>query len=151
MQNQSQTELNGSKLTTQQQQRYDLLFPIYGKHAAQIVTNVYGKGKSSWSSFLEKMDTIEQAKPHMKEYYDALYDTFEIGKVYSPGQVIGKVNETRREIGLIPYAEKIKIQSEHDFYLLFLVEDSYVSVDENGVDSRVFEGYKPVVRIKPLD
>jgi hypothetical protein len=148
MQNQSQ-ELTYSGLTPLQQQRYDYLFPIYGKHAAEIVTSIYGKGKNSWASFLEKMDAIDQAKPHVKEYYDALYDTFQIGKVYQPGQIIGNVNEARRELGLIPYTEKIKIQSEHDFYLLFLVEDSYVSSEDGG--TKTFEGYKPIVRIKPVE
>jgi hypothetical protein len=150
METQSQVGSVEPKLTAIQQQRYDFLFPIYGHSALEIVRNIYGKGKSSWPSFLERMDAVAEAKRHTKEYYNALYETFGIGQIYAPGQVIGDVNDTRRHLGLVPYTEKIKLQSEQDFNLLFLVEDCYE--DEATVSGKkILKGYKPVARIMPQE
>jgi hypothetical protein len=143
----TQEEKLGSLLTPMQQQRFDLIFPVYGKSAQNIVLNVYGKGKNSWSSFLERMDSIQEAKPHLKGYYSALYDAFELYQVYSPGQVIGIVNEVRREMRLNPYTEKIKLQSEHDFNAIFLVEDTYNEPIDG--EKRQLLGYKPVAKVSP--
>jgi hypothetical protein len=151
MTNQSLVEPTSSKLTAIQQQRYDYLFPIYGPSAIDIVTNVHGKGKNSWPALLEKQSAIEQAKSHVQGYYDALYETFQIGYVYTPGQIIGNVNEARRALGLIPYVEKIKVQSEQDFFLLFLTQDRYELNTEVSEFAKTFVGYMPVARIKPSD
>ncbi|MDB5117006.1 MAG: hypothetical protein JWQ79_2498 [Mucilaginibacter sp.] len=140
-------ETLGSNLTPLQQQRFDLIFPVYGKSAESIVQNVYGKGSKSWSSFLEKMDAMQEAKPHLKGYYNSLYDAFDLNQVYAPGQVIGIVNEVRRQMGLNPYTEKIKIQSEYDFNAIFLVEDVYNDPGEG--EKRQLLGYKPVAKVKP--
>lgn len=148
MQNQSH-EFSNSKLTSLQQQRYDFLFPMYGKLASDIVTNIFGKGKNSWPSFLEKMSQVEESKAHVKEYYKALYDTFELYEVYTPGQIIGNVNLARKEMGLISYTEKIKRQSEYDFNLVFVVEDHYESLVEDGVEKKKFIGCKPVAKVLP--
>jgi|GEM_PF-6591620 len=145
----NQHEPNGSPLTPIQQQRYDYLFPIYGELSSTIVQNVFGKGKTSWNSSLEKIDLVMEAKPKIKEYYNGLYETFDLYQVYTSGQIIGKVNEARREMGLIPYTEKIKIQSEADFNLVFFVRDHYDDVVVEGVPAKVFKGYQPVAKVLP--
>ena len=142
-------ESTDSTLTSVQQQRYDYLFPIYGELSSSIVQNVYGKGKTSWSANLEKIDLVGEAKPKVKEYYNALYETFNLYDVYTSGQIIGKVNEARREMGLIPYTEKIKIQSEADFNLVFFVRDHYEEFVEDTVPNKVLKGYQPVARVLP--
>jgi hypothetical protein len=147
---QSPTTSSEAKLTAVQQQRYDYLFPIYGRTAASIVTNIYGKGKNSWASFLEKMDLVMEAKAFTKEYYNALYDTFVIGEAYPPGQIIGDVNDTRRQLGLVPYTEKIKLQSEHDFNLVFIVEEILES-SVDGVLKGKLVGYRPLVKVMPSE
>jgi hypothetical protein len=149
MQTQSHESLTGSKMTSIQQQRYDYLFPVYGKLAYDIVINIFGKGRNSWPSFLEKMSQVEESKANVKQYYKALYDTFELYEVYTPGQVIGNVNIARKEMGLISHTEKIKRQSEYDFNLVFVVEDHYESLVEDGVEKKKFIGYKPVAKVLP--
>jgi hypothetical protein len=140
-------ELSSSKLTPIQQQRYDFLNSMYGEHAADIVRNIYGKGKYSWNTFLEKMDAVEQAKAHIKEYYKSLYDTFELYEVYTGGNIIGKVNEARRDMGLLPYTEKIKLQCEHDFFLVFVVKDHYEAKLVDGIEKKELVGYVPVAKV----
>lgn len=141
--------VTGSPLTPLQQQRYDYLFPFYGKHAATIVTNLYGKGKNSWAVFLEKMDTLMEAKPHVKAYYNALYDAFDLNRVYTTGQLIANVNDARRQMSLVPYTERIKSQSEHDFNLIFLVEDVNTDSPVDGVMKKTFFGFKPIAKVTP--
>jgi hypothetical protein len=142
-------ETDGSQLTPVQQQRYDYLYPVYGESASTIVKNLSGKGKKSWASFLERMEQVRQSKPNIKEYYDALYEAFDLNQVYTAGNIIGTVNEARRDLGLIPYTERIKIQSEYDFNLVFLAGDSFEDEEVDGVITKVFKGYIPLARIKP--
>ncbi len=137
-----------SELTPIQQQRYDLLFDIYGHNASAIVTNIYGKGSCSWSSFLEKMDAMEQAKKPQKDYYDALYEALPLNDVYRPGQIISITSIVRRQLGLPQYTEKIKAQSENDFSAIFLYKEVPIEVDGDK-DKKELKGYKPLVRIKP--
>ena len=139
-----------SDLTSIQQQRYDFLFDIYGHNALDIVTNIYGKGSCSWPNFLEKMDAMEQAKKPLKEYYNALYELFNLYEVYLPGKIISMVASVRRDLGLPPYTEKIKTQSEADFSAIFLYkEKNEVQVDEDGSEKKVFLGYQPLAKVKP--
>jgi hypothetical protein len=146
----NEQETSGSQLTPLQQQRYDYLYPIYHESGIEIVRNVYGKGRKSWLAFLDKMNIVLQAKPSLKEYFNALYETFEIGLVYTGGNIIGLVNEARREMGLNPYVEKIKILSEYDFNLVFILEDVYEEVELiEGEITKVFVGYKPLAKVKP--
>jgi hypothetical protein len=133
--------------TPLQQQRYDFLFPMYGPLSGDIVTNLHGKGKYSWTTFLEKMNAVEQAKAHVKEYYKALYEAFALYKVFTSGQIIGIVNEVRRDMRLIQYTEKIKLQSEHDFNLVFVVVDQYKEVEIESGMAKEFVGYKPVAQV----
>jgi len=146
----SEKETSGSQLTPLQQQRYDFLFLTYGLAGVEIVKNVQGKGRKSWLAFLDKMNIVLQAKPSTKEYYNALYETFQLNEVYTGGQIIGSVNETRREMGLQPYVERIKIQSEYDFNMVFLIEDIYEEEELiGGETTKVFKGYKPIDKVKP--
>jgi hypothetical protein len=136
-----------STLTPLQQQRYDFLFPTYGPHAEPIVRNLYGKGKCSWSSFLEKMAQVCDAKSNKKEYFEALYEVFSLGEIYSSGEIIGAVNEVRRDLGLSLYTEKIKIQSEYDFNLVFVVQDMYEPREDSV--KKTITGYMPVAKVLP--
>lgn len=135
-------------LTPIQQQRYDLLFEIYGYTTASIVTNIHGKGANSWPNFLEKMDAMEQAKKPLKDYYEALYDVFELYGTYTPGQIIGNVATVRRQLGLPQYTERIKAQSENDFSAIFLYKELSEKQAEDGKERKVFLGYQPLARIK---
>lgn len=142
------TNLEGkSTLTPIQQQRYDFLFPTYGPQAEPIVKNLYGKGKSSWGTFLEKMEQVREAKSNKKEYFEALYEAFPLGETFSSGEIIGGVNEVRRDLGLSLYTEKIKIQSEYDFNLVFVIQDVY-ELREDGIKKTII-GYMPVAKVLP--
>lgn len=137
-----------SQLTSMQHQRYDFLFPFYGENAKAIVKHLYGKGKSSWASFLEKMDLVRESKSNKKEYFEALYEAFPLGEVFKSGEIIGRVNEVRRDLGLSLYTDKIKIQCEYDFNLVFVVKDVY-QPEENDDVKKTFQGYQPVARVLP--
>lgn len=149
MTNQSPESTNDSKLSSVQQQRHDSIVGVYGDASVQIVKTVIGRGRNSWPSFLDKMEHYRKAKSIDKEYYDALYEAFELETLYLPGSVVGNVCEVRREMDLPSYTERIKIQCERDFFLIFVVEDVYEMAIVDGESKKVFKGYKPILRIKP--
>jgi len=150
MQNQSQIEPEaGSVLTSVQQQRYDSIYSVYGEISTFIVKALAGRGRNSWQTFLDKMDQVRRAKSVEREYFNALYETFELNLVYPPNEVVGYVAEVRRELELPPYIDKIKIRCEHDFFLVFVVEEAFEEIMVNGVIKKVLVGYRPIVRVKP--
>ncbi len=138
----------GSQLTAMQQQRYDLLYPIYGEESEIIVKSLSGKSRGSWQSFLDKMEHVRKAKTSEKEYYAALYESFELNREYTPSEVIGIIGEVRREMGLDLYIDKIKIQSEHDFFLVFVVREVHEEQGEEGKKKKV-KGYIPLIKVLP--
>lgn len=140
---------NGSQLSSMQQQRYDYLYPIYGSKSESIVRKLSGRGRNSWSAFLDKMDHVMRAKSNDKEYYDALYEQFPLNELVQPSSIIGNVGEVRRNLDLSPYRDKLKIRSEHDFFLVFIVEDVYVEEEINGQKVQELKGYKPIIRVMP--
>ena len=144
--------VTGSQLSSTQKQRYDAIFPIYGEDASLIVKKLSGKSRKSWSAFLQKMHDLMKAKSAELEYYDGLYEAFELGVDYTPSEVIGIVGEVRRDLELDPYVEKIKVQSERDFHKLFVCEDVYDEVvAEDGKIKKKVVGFKPVYKVKPED
>lgn len=149
MSNPKEESEEGSKLTPIQQQRYDSIFPVYGEVSTQIVKMLTGRGRNSWQAFLDKMEYYRKAKTVEKEYYNGLYETFEIGVLYQPGQCVGNVSEVRREMELAPYTDKIKIQSERDFFMIYVVEEVYETGLVNGEPKKVLKGYRPLIKVKP--
>jgi hypothetical protein len=143
------TPTDGEKLTTVQKQRYDYLFPIYGELSYDIARSITGKGKNSWQSFLDKMDIVTRAKSRDKEYYDALYEQFSLGELYTSSDIVGHVGEVRRDLELSPYIDKLKVRSEYDFFLVFMTEDIHDEVTDNGKIKKVLKGHKPLIKVKP--
>ena len=140
--------VTGSQLSSTQKQRYDAIFPIYGEDASLIVKKLSGKSRKSWSVFLQKMHDVMKAKSAELEYFEGLYEAFELGVEYTPSEVIGIVGEVRRDLELDPYVEKIKVQCERDFHKLFVCEDVYEEDAEDGKRKKV-KGYKPMYKVKP--
>ena len=142
--------LTDNKLTAIQQQRYDYLYPVYGELSDSIVRSLTGKGRGSWQSFLDKMDIVIRAKAKDREYYDALYEQFPLGELYSPKTILGDVGQVRRDLELNPYYEKMKVQSENDFFLVFVVKEEYQTITgDDGKEKKVLLGYRPLIKVKP--
>lgn len=141
--------LSVKDLTAIQQQRYYSLAPIYGDSAIDIVINLTTRGKNSYSDFLDKMHTVIKAKHDANDYYSALYESITLGDTISPGEVIQKVSDVRRELELEPYREKLKIQCEADFFLLFVFEEVHQEETIDGKTKKVLVGYKPLAKVRP--
>ena len=140
-----------NNLTPSQQQKFFTLSPVYGSDAAiNIVANLSEKGKNGYSSFLDKMDVVTKAKHEDEEYFDAVYDEFQLNQIVSPGEIILKIAETRRRLEIEPYRDKLKLRSEKDFFLLFVYKEvRTLKTDETGITKNELTGYIPVAKVKP--
>jgi hypothetical protein len=70
--------------------------------------------------------------------------------MYYPHEVVGHVSHTRRQLNLPPYTDKIRMYCERDFYLVFMVEEVFEVINNNGRDQFVLKGYKPRFQILPM-
>lgn len=138
-----------SDLGSIQKHKYDYLLPLFGDQTIVLVPLIEGRGRNSWAKVNEKINVLEQAKFAEQSYHDALYDNFNIGDLYTSGEIMGTVGDVRRDCGLKPYASRLKINCENDFFGLFIVHE--VTEDEvvDGKTKKKLIGYKPVFKLKP--
>lgn len=138
-----------SELGSTQKHRYNYLLPLFGGQTMTLVPLIEGRGKNSWIKVSEKIDNLIRTSYDEQSYHDALYDTFEIGKTYTPGEVVGVVAEVRRKRGLKPYASRIKINCEADFFNLYIIHDVYTEEEIDGEVKKTLTGYIPMFKLKP--
>lgn len=136
-------------LTPLQKERFASLQSIYGDRTINCITSLSSRGENTFNSLHAKLKRIKEANYEMKEYNDTLYSQFEIGKTYGESQLISRVAQARRDLGLLPYDNRIKQQCERDFALLYLFTMVYETFEVDGVEKRAFKGYRPLFIIKP--
>jgi hypothetical protein len=136
-------------LTSKQLERYYYLFPLFGEDAFTIVQLLAGgRGKNSWNVFQEKLNEIINAPLQDREYYNTLYESFELDRPYKMDEIIQNVSTVRSDMKLESFGEAIKLKCETDFLRLFLTENVY-DVDASASVRRKVLGYTPIYKIKP--
>ncbi|HWD90318.1 MAG TPA: hypothetical protein VG367_19455 [Mucilaginibacter sp.] len=94
---------------------------------------------------------MEHADYDFQRYHDALYDNFDLRKVYTSNEVIGIVGDVRRDLRMEPYITRLRTNCLSDFYGLFIVQDETEEEIVDGQIKKKVVGYKPVFRLKPED
>jgi len=138
-------------LTPLQEQKYYALLPTYGHEQAKaIAANLTNKGKHSYAPFIDKYGIVSRAKNDDLIYFDEIYNTFEIGKAVTPGEIITGISDARLNLELDPHTTKLKSRCETDFFLLFVVKEIIAeTLDINGKTKKVVTAYIPMAKVKP--
>ena len=145
------------ELTATQKQRLAYLKDFYTneQERVELVLKLEPKGENSWKLINDKLEHLLRANPNERHYYDALYDAFEVGRLYTSDEIVSIVGMVRRDCEMRPYISSLRKNCEHDFYKLFIVKTVYHEVCcEDGSSTKlkkVFEGYIPTFRLKSED
>jgi hypothetical protein len=138
-------------LSTTQKHRYAYLVPLFGDTTLELIPLVEPRGRNSWANVNSKITNIQQASYEQQRYNDAMFDGFELDKVYTSGEIIGVIGDIRRDTNLPPYSTRIKTDCEKDFFSLFIVHEVYQDEVIDGVTRKKLVGYKPVFQLRPQD
>ena len=138
-------------LSTTQKHRYAYLVPLFGDATLDLIPLIEPRGRNSWSNVNLKINTIQQASYEQQRYNDAMFDGFELDKVYNSGEIIGVIGEIRRDTNLPPYSTRIRTDCEKDFHSLFIVHEVHQDETIDGVTKKKLIGFKPVFQLRPQD
>jgi hypothetical protein len=140
-----------SDLTSSQKAKYYSLLTLYKEVAIEIALRLTDRGKNSYSAFIDKMEALTKADQEMEEYYNSLYEMFELKRLVLPGEIVQKVADVRRKLELPAYKSKLKIRCEADFFSLFVFDEIYEddAIDSEGNTAKVLKGYVPQIKVKP--
>lgn len=148
-----------SELNYNQKQKFAVLNKLYpdAETTINLVKLIEGKGENSYKSIIDKITAIERCDRQTSLYHDALYDNFEINKLYRFEDIIGDVSSIRMDHQLTPYTSRFKKNCEYDFVSLFITkpeyQDTLVTDEKTGETKkkRIHIGYTPVFKLKPED
>lgn len=150
MTNNSITPVSVNQLTQAKQHQYSALVGIYGKQQAlAIVDGLTDRGRNSFNTFISKMNLfLKDLDKEKEDYYNALYEVFELNTPTTTNEIIEKIGATRRKLELDFYRSKLKVKCEADFFALFAVKEE---VREVNIDGVVIETtvYIPFAKAKP--
>lgn len=139
---------NISVFTNTQKERYNSIFPIIGNAAADVVTNLKGRGRNSWKTILSNILMVNNPKTGIeRSYYQKLDQEIDLDETYSSNEFTQIVSKVRFKVGLPAFESKIDQNCEQELFKLFLWEDVH-SVPEHEGEKPTFIGYKPVCRLK---
>jgi len=146
-----------AELSKNQQQKYAHLKGIYSDEdeILKLVQLIEPRGENSWKRATDKIDNLRHGDYKDQMYTDALYENFEIGKMYTSPEIICTVGIVRRDLGLQTYISSLKKNCENDFFKLFVfstVTTEVCCVDtgpDAGKMKTLIVGYIPTFRLKP--
>ncbi len=132
------------ELTSTQRERYNSIYPILGKFAINVITNLKGRGRSSWRNVLSNITLVNNAKTEKERaYLNHLDQEIDLEEIYTPEHFTNIVSEARFNTGMPPFESRIETNCEQELFKLFIWVDVFTE-DEKPV----FLGYKPVCRLK---
>ncbi|MDR3695591.1 hypothetical protein [Mucilaginibacter sp.] len=140
-----------SSMSATHKHRVSYLVHLFNDSTDELVNLIEGRGRNSWSLVNRKINNLEQASYETQRYYDALYDNFEVGEIYSSSDIIGITGDVRRDLRMDPYISRLRTNCENDFFGLFIVQE--VSNEEiiDSVIKKKVVGYKPLFKLRPED
>lgn len=145
-----QTTLHYNSLSYLQKEKFDYLKPMINDEdvTLRLVTLLEGRGRNNFNSVIERFSYVNNSKDEERIYYDALYDKFKVGSIYTPSDIIGIVSQVRTEIKLPPYTSDWKHKCVNDFLSLFIVHDIYEEIEIDDKTSKKHRGYTPKLKLK---
>lgn len=156
----AQTQLTSySDLNYNQKQKFSYLRGVYQDEATilKLIPLIEGRGENSWKRINDKLEAIKQGDYKHQQYDDTLYDNFNIGTMYSSGDIMSIVGTVRRDCGFPAYISSIKTNCERDLFKLHIIhqKSDEVCCDDDdptaGKMKKVIVGFTPMFRLKPED
>lgn len=150
MTNNSITPVSVNQLPQAKQHQYSSLVGIYGpQQALAIVDGLTDRGRNSFNIFISKMNVfLKDLDKEKEDYYNELYQVFELNKPITTNEIIEKVVATRRKLEMDFYRSKLKVKCEGDFFALFAVREETLDIEVDGMETRTTV-YVPFAKAKP--
>jgi hypothetical protein len=130
-------------------ERYHSIYPIIGKTAQTVVSNLKGRGRNSWKTVQANIQLVNSpTTSQLKEYYNLIDQDIDLDEDYYTNEDFTNiVCSAMFKLGMQPFESRIASKCEDEMFKLFLWEDVY-SEPLLSDEKPVFIGYKPICRLK---
>jgi hypothetical protein len=132
-------------LTRTMMARYFVIYTRYGELAVYIVLYIKEKrGKGIWEAFLASSNQVNTADGEEQELYEAITPAFELDSRYTEYDIVKKILDVRKELGLDDLTDNITDVCMKLFKLLFLYK---VEMVPNAIGEGKHPVYTPNIAV----